>query len=42
MQDAFVEMVEIQEPDKVDIRLRRRLRIEKEYSLFSPERFVLN
>lgn len=39
-QDEYVEMMEIVDPDKLDMSLRRRFRIEKEYSLFSTERYV--
>lgn len=31
-------MMEIPNPDAMDIELRRRFRLEKEYSLFSVER----
>lgn len=34
-------MMEIVDPDKMDMTSRRKSRIEKEYSLFSTERYVL-
>ena len=39
VQDEFVEMMEITNPDKMDISERRQSRLEKEYSMFSAERY---
>jgi hypothetical protein len=40
IQDEYVEMIEIVDPDKLDMSQRRKFRIEKEHSLFSKERCV--
>jgi hypothetical protein len=40
IQDEYVEMIEIVDPDKLDMSQRRKFRIEKEHSLFSKERYV--
>lgn len=40
LQDEYIEMIEIVDPDKLDMSQRRRFRIEKEHSLFSKERYV--
>ena len=34
-----MEMIEIKNPDKMDITERRQSRLQKEYSMFSAERY---